>query len=159
MNIQDNFCKSFSFVVMTLALLATDIHADDIQVLQQQCAEIGFTIKTPDNGKCVLKLLKKINGITASKYNAETQNNSIEAAQKRTEERQQSYAKDADRLQRERMNQQQQEMLELQRRSVAAQENQAQAQRISNIQNMIQPYTAPRKQINCQSIGTFTSCQ
>ena len=159
MNIQDNFCKSFSFVVMTLAFLATDIHADDIEVLQQECAEIGFTIKTPDNGKCVLKLLKKINGITANKYTTETQNNSIEAAQKRTEERQQSYAKDADRLQRKRMNQQQQEMLELQRRSVAAQENQAQAQRISNIQNMIQPYTAPRKQINCQSIGTFTSCQ
>jgi GTPase involved in cell partitioning and DNA repair len=159
MNIQDNFCKSFSFTAIILALLATDIHADDIEVLQQQCAEIGFTIKTPDNGKCVLKLLKKINGITANKYNAEAQNNSIEAAQKRTEERQQNYAKDADRLQRERMNQQQQEMLELQRRSVAAQENQAQAQRISNIQNMIQPYTAPRKQINCQSIGTFTSCQ
>jgi hypothetical protein len=143
---------------MLLIIVATDIHAADIEVLQQQCAEIGFVIKTPDNGKCVLSLLKKITNTIDSKFNPETQSYSIDAAQKRIDERQQSYARDAERLQRERINQQQQEMLELQRRSVAAQEDAAQAQRAANYQSILQSLT-PRAPVNCVRSGSFTTCR
>jgi hypothetical protein len=155
---QEMFSKFFTYMSICLVLFTTDIHATDMELLQQQCAEIGFKVKTPDNGKCVLKLLKKINIATDTKSNSDSQSQSIEAAEQRTYERQQNYAQDADRLQRERMQQQQQEMLELQRRSVVAQENAAQAQRAANYQNIIQSFT-PRAPLNCTSMGNFTTCR
>lgn len=48
------------FCFTSLLLLTNNSYALDIGVLQEQCAEIGFKKKTPENGKCVLKLMKSI---------------------------------------------------------------------------------------------------
>lgn len=48
------------FCFTGLLLLANNSYAVDMGVLQEQCAEIGFKMKTPENGKCVLKLMKSV---------------------------------------------------------------------------------------------------
>lgn len=52
--------KPIIFYFTSLFLLANDSYAVDMGVLQEQCAEIGFKIKTPANGKCVLRLMKSV---------------------------------------------------------------------------------------------------
>ena len=41
-------------------LLVGNCNAVSMEVLQEQCAEIGFKIKTPSNGECVLRLMKSV---------------------------------------------------------------------------------------------------
>ena len=151
--------KIFIFLITGFLLAAKNIHAADIEVLKQQCVEIGFQIKTPDNGKCVLKMLKKATSSSESNLSSPVATSqTVEAAQQRTYERQQSYARDAERAERERVRQQQLEMLALQRRSVEAQESAAQAQRSANYQNIIQSFT-PRTPVTCLRNGDFTTCR
>ena len=158
MSIQNNLSKFFTCIATCLILFVTDIHAADMEVLQQQCSEIGFKIKTPDNGKCVLKLLKKISTSIDINSSSVSQSQSIEAAQQRNDERQQSYTRDAQRAQRERDYQLQQEMLALQQRSVAAQESAVRAQRAANYQSIIQGIM-PRTPVTCLRNGDFTTCR
>ena len=61
MNIKNINGTFLSLGLIILMLLANDTHAIDMGVLQEQCADIGFKIKTPANGKCVLRLIKGIN--------------------------------------------------------------------------------------------------
>ncbi|WP_340122229.1 surface-adhesin E family protein [Methylobacter svalbardensis] len=51
--------KLIIFCFTSLFLLANDSYAVDMGILQEQCAEIGFKMKTPANGKCVLRLMKR----------------------------------------------------------------------------------------------------
>lgn len=73
-------------------------YAIDFEGLQSQCAELGFKIKTLENGKCVLKLRKKVIGFSGDSISnsAPVISQSIEAANQRNYERQQKYAKDAE---------------------------------------------------------------
>ena len=113
----------YAFFLMAVILLSKNTYALDMQVLQEQCADIGFKIKTPANGKCVLQLIQTVKNREAN-----------EAAQQRAYENQRA-AQEADRQftirqqqQQSALLQQQTEMFELQKRSVAAQEQAAQAQ-------------------------------
>lgn len=110
----------FKLCLISLILLSSKSYAVDMEVLQEQCADIGFKIHTPANGKCVLRLMK-----------------SVKAEEKAVAIQEQAYAnhqaeQEADQVtqiqQAEVLRQQQAEMYELQRRSVAAQEQAAQAQ-------------------------------
>jgi hypothetical protein len=62
---------SISFVT-SLLLLSINCYALDIEVLKEQCDDIGFKIYTPDNGKCVLRLMETASN-RKSKYEAEQQ--------------------------------------------------------------------------------------
>ena len=97
-------------------LLSSSSYAVDMAVLQEQCADIGFKMRTPANGTCVLRLMK-----------------GVKAEEKAVAAQQQAYANQqaaqaAQDQQAANLRQQQAEMYELQRRSVAAQEQAAQAQ-------------------------------
>lgn len=52
--------KLIIFCFTSLLILANDSYAVDMGILQEQCAEIGFKMKTPANGKCVLRLMKSV---------------------------------------------------------------------------------------------------
>lgn len=108
--------KLFVFCFISFLLLANNSYAVDMEVLQAQCAEIGFKIKTPANGKCVLNLMRSVKSSEAK----------VATEQRVYEE--QNNARAAEREQTEALRQQQAEMYELQRRSVAAQEQAAKAQ-------------------------------
>jgi hypothetical protein len=116
MNIKNFNNIIYSSCLMGLILLSNKIYAVDMEVLQEQCADIGFKIKTPANGKCVLRLMK-----------------SVKAEEKAVESQQQAYADQqaaiaAQAQQAEALRQQEAQMLQLQRESVAAQQQAAQAQ-------------------------------
>lgn len=108
---------------MTLALfgiafmlLSNNTYAVDMAVLQEQCADIGFKMRTPANGTCVLRLMK-----------------GVKAEEKAVAAQQQAYANQqaaqaAQAQQAAALQQQQTQMYDLQRRSVAAQEQAAQAE-------------------------------
>ncbi len=97
-----NLYKSSNKFCVLLAgcclLLANDSYAVDFEVLQNQCAELGFKIKTLENGKCVLKLRKKVIGLSSDSVSNSVPviSQSVEAANQRNYERQQRYAKDAE---------------------------------------------------------------
>jgi len=61
--------KLIIFCFTSLLLLANDSYAVDIGILQEQCAEIGFKMKTPANGKCVLRLMKSVANRQAKRAN------------------------------------------------------------------------------------------
>ena len=75
-NIQGIF---LSLCLLSFMLLPNDTYAIDMGVLQEQCADIGFKIKTPANGKCVLRLIK---GVNAKKKADEAQSEAYEKEQK-----------------------------------------------------------------------------
>ena len=52
--------KTTSIMPLLLSglLLNIDCYALDIEILKEQCDEIGFKIHTADNGKCVLRLME-----------------------------------------------------------------------------------------------------
>ena len=104
----------FSFFIFLIG--STKSYALDLQILQEQCADIGFKIKTPANGKCVLQLMQTVKNKEAQGL----------ADQRAYDSR--VAAVNAQRQQEATMRQQQAEMYELQRRSVAAQEQAAKAQ-------------------------------
>ena len=120
MNIKSFNSIIYSSFLIGLMLLSNKSYAVDMEVLQEQCADIGFKIKTPANGKCVLRLMK---GVKAEEK--------VVAAQEQAYANQQAAqasAQAAQTQQAEALRQQQAEMYELQRRSVVAQEQAAQAQ-------------------------------
>ena len=110
----------YSSCLMGLILLSNKIYAVDMEVLQEQCADIGFKIKTPANGKCVLRLMKSVKAEEKALAAQEQAYANQQAAQ--------AAAQAAQIQQAEALRQQQAEMYELQRRAVAAQEQAAQAQ-------------------------------
>jgi hypothetical protein len=91
-----------------------------MEVLKEQCDEIGFKIHTPDNGKCVLRLMESA-AIQKRKEEIEIRAYQNQQAVRAEELRQ----ADAQRRQ-------QTEALELQRRSIAAQEALAVEQKRNN---------------------------
>lgn len=101
---------------MGLILLSNKIYAVDMEVLQEQCADIGFKIKTPANGKCVLRLMKSV----------KAEEKTVESQEKAYADQQAAIAAQAQ--QAEALRQQEAQMLQLQRESVAAQQQAAQAQ-------------------------------
>ena len=119
-NIKKRLCLFFTCVL----LMASNTNAVDITVLQEQCAEIGFKIRTPANGKCVLKLMKSVNVREVSEQKAK-----VDAEKAREEE---SRLRDADIAQARALNQHQEEMMDLQRRGVVAQEQATKAQNKNN---------------------------
>ena len=111
-----NITKPFLLCCTCFILMTTNTRAVDMEVLQEQCADIGFKIRTPANGKCVLRLMK-----------------SVKAEEKAVEANEQTYANQqaviaAQAQQAEDLRQQQAQMLQLQRDSIAAQQQAAQAQ-------------------------------
>ena len=114
---------------MTLALfgiafmlLSNNTYAVDMAVLQEQCADIGFKMRTPANGTCVLRLMK---GVKAEEKAV--------VAQQQAYANQQAAQATLDQ-QAANLRQQQAEMYDLQRRSVAAQEQAAQAQAAQGVE-------------------------
>jgi hypothetical protein len=98
MNLYKSSNKFCVFLAASCLLLVHGSYAVDFEGLQNQCAELGFKIKTPENGKCVLKLRNKIIGLNneSSSDSVPVISQSIEAANQRNYERQQKYAKDAE---------------------------------------------------------------
>ena len=162
-------------IIVISCLVSNSTSAVELSVLQKECAEIGFKIKTEDNGKCVLQLMDKFN---SKAIKQETVINDVNAAQQRTIERQKQYEKDAEIAQKQReideFKRQQAEMYEQQRRSYAAQEAAANAQReaIDNDrqarawsavgESLQRQYGtgayAPRPPITCINNGNITTC-
>jgi len=98
-------CKISIFYFATLPLFFNNAFAFDLSILQQQCVDIGFQIKTVENGKCVLALVNKLRSTsnsTASLTSQQVNENDIEAAKKRNYERQKTYEKDAEIIQKKR---------------------------------------------------------
>jgi hypothetical protein len=101
-------------------LLNVNCHALDIEILKEQCDEIGFKIHTSDNGKCVLRLMESD---ATQKRKAEIELRAYQNQQAvRAEELRQADAQ----------RRQQTEALELQKRSIAAQEALAVEQKRNN---------------------------
>jgi hypothetical protein len=136
-----NACKICILLCSNVVFFSNYAFADDLSVLQLQCADIGFKIKTPENGKCVLALVNKLRSTPKSTQSSVQppvtlrNENDIEAAKRRNYERQLTYEKDAEITQKKReieaLERRQNELMDLQRRSVAAQENIASEQRRS----------------------------
>jgi hypothetical protein len=87
--------------------------------LQEQCADIGFKIKTPANGNCVLQLMQTV------------KNKENQALAEKREYENRIATENAQRQQEAALRRQQYEMLELQRRQIESQENIASEQRRS----------------------------
>ena len=116
MNIKSFNSIIYSSFLIGLMLLSNKSYAVDMEVLQEQCADIGFKIKTPANGKCVLRLMK-----------------GVKAEEKAVIAQEQAYANQQAAIatqaqQAEDLRQQQAQMLQLQRDSIAVQQQAAQAQ-------------------------------
>jgi hypothetical protein len=113
MNIRKIRSMTLTLCGIAFMLLSNSSYAVDMAVLQEQCADIGFKMRTPANGTCVLRLMK-----------------GVKAEEKAVAAQQQAYANQqaAQAQQAAALQQQQTQMYELQRRSVAAQEQAAQAQ-------------------------------
>ena len=123
-----NITKLFLLCCTCLILMTTDTYAVDMEVLQEQCADIGFKIKTPANGKCVLRLMKGVKAEEKAVAVQEKAYSNQQAAQA-NQTQQEEY-----------LRQQQAEMYELQRRSVAAQEAVAASQHEALVDQKRQRY-------------------
>lgn len=117
----------FKLCLISLILLSSKSYAVDMEVLQEQCADIGFKINTPANGKCVLRLMKSVKAEEKA-VAIQEQAYANHQAEQEADQVLQEAAQAAQIQQAEVLRQQQAEMYELQRRSVAAQEQAAQAQ-------------------------------
>jgi hypothetical protein len=149
----------FGFLFFIFLIGSTKSYALDLQILQEQCADIGFKIKTPANGKCVLQLMQTVKNKEAQAladqraYEAKVATENAQRQQEATLRRQQS------------------EMLELQRRSIEAQENVASEQRrsaglqlmqkgLESLSGANRPAPVPilRTPIECKTYGNRTTC-
>ena len=158
--------KILHSILFTLCFIASNAYAVDMAVLQEQCADIGFKIRTPANGKCVLRLMKGVNATEAREASEERAR--ADSVRAREEE---SLVRDAEIAQARAVRQQQADLMELQRRSVAAQEEAASAQSrnssINSLSNTIQMLggtgayykPAPRTPITCTTFVNSTTCQ
>jgi hypothetical protein len=159
--------KILHSILFTLSIFASNAYAVDMAVLQEQCADIGFKIRTPANGKCVLRLMKGVNATEAREASEERAR--ADSVRAREEE---SLVRDAEiaqaRAVRQQQEAQQAELMELQRRSVAAQEEAASAQSrnssINSLSNTIQmlggtgAYYKPPVYAPAPAIKTPISC-
>lgn len=165
----------FLIIIGISCLVSNSVGALELSVLQNECAEIGFKIKTEGNGKCVLQLMDKFN---SKPINQGTTIDDVSGAQQRTIERQRQYEKDAELVQKQHeidgFKRQQAEMYELQRRSYTAQEAAANAQRdeIANersarawgaVGRSLEKLSgtgayAPRPPVTCITNGNITRC-
>jgi len=166
------YLRNYSIVVCFLAfiMISSNSQAVDIQILQEQCADIGFKIKTPANGKCVLQLMQSV------------KNREAQALVEQRAYESKVAAENAQRQQEAALRQQQTEMFELQKRSIEAQEaaanvqreaidNDRQARAWSAVGESLQrrygtgayapqppPLPTPRAPITCNSFGQTTTC-
>ena len=155
--------KILHSILFTLCFIASNAYAVDMAVLQEQCADIGFKIRTPANGKCVLRLMKGVNATEAREASEERAR--ADSVRAREEE---SLVRDAEIAQARAVRQQQADLMELQRRSVAAQEEAASAQSrnssINSLSNTIQmlggtgAYDKPPVYAPAPAIKTPISC-
>ena len=154
-----NIIYSLIVLFYMILLTSTKCYAVDIQILQEQCADIGFKIKTPANGKCVLQLMQTVKNKEAQAL----------ADQRAYEAK--VAAENAQRQQEATLRRQQSEMLELQRRSIEAQENIASEQRrsaglqlmqkgLESLSGANRPAPVPilRAPIECRTYGNRTTC-
>ena len=125
-------------------LLNVNCYELDMEVLKEQCDEIGFKIHTPDNGKCVLRLMESA---AIQKRKEETE--------LRAYQNQQAVRAEEKRLV-DAQNRQQAELLELQRRSIAVQENMAKERQLDNSIRLLNSIANPPKtKLNCTSTTSF----
>ena len=145
---------SISFVT-SLLLLSSNCYALDIEVLKEQCDDIGFKIHTPDNGKCVLRLMETASN-RKSKYEAEQQVKQ-EAEIRQTEVLRQQQLADRRR---------QEEIAEMQRRQEANENRELFHALIGGASDLAKTLTSPPapsyqpSRINCNTnpgIGGSTS--
>ena len=145
---------SISFVT-SLLLLSSNCYALDIEVLKEQCDDIGFKIHTPDNGKCVLRLMETASN-KKSKYEAEQQVKQ-EAEIRQTEVLRQQQLADRRR---------QEEVAEIQRRQEANENRELFHALIGGASDLAKTLTSPPapsyqpSRINCNTnpgIGGSTS--
>lgn len=145
---------SISFVT-SLLLLSINCYALDIEVLKEQCDDIGFKIHTPDNGKCVLRLMETASN-RKSKYEAEQQVKQ-EAEIRQTEVLRQQQLADRRR---------QEEIAEMQRRQEANENRELFHALIGGASDLAKTLTSPPapsyqpSRINCNTnpgIGGSTS--
>ena len=162
--------KILHSILFTLCFIASNAYAVDMAVLQEQCADIGFKIRTPANGKCVLRLMKGVNATEAREASEERAR--ADSVRAREEE---SLVRDAEiaqaRAVRQQQEAQQAELMALQRRAVVAQEKAARAQDSDNTLNMFSNTIqmlggtgayykpAPRTPITCTTFVNSTTCQ
>jgi hypothetical protein len=155
--------KYYTVYFLLYVLLLSNAYAVDMAVLQEQCADIGFKIRTPANGKCVLRLMKGVNATEAREASEErARADSVRAREEET------LVRDAEIAQARVVRQQQADLMELQRRSVAAQEEAASAQSrnssINSLSNTIQmlggtgAYYKPPVYAPAPAIKTPISC-
>jgi hypothetical protein len=111
--------KNKIIYISGILFFSIECHAVDMQVLQEQCADIGFKIKTPANGNCVLQLMQTV------------KNRENQALAEKREYENRITAENTQRQQEAALRRQQYEMLELQRRQIESQENIAREQRRS----------------------------
>lgn len=148
----------FSFFIFLIG--STKSYALDLQILQEQCADIGFKIKTPANGKCVLQLMqtvknKEAQGLADQRaYEAKVAAENAQRQQEASLRQQEAY-----------LRRQQSEMLEIQRRSIQAQENIAKEEsRRESLKIMqkgleIMGGQQPKKPTTCLNVGAgIISC-
>ena len=144
---------------MTL-LTSTKCYAVDIQILQEQCADIGFKIKTPANGKCVLQLMQTVKNKEAQAladqraYEAKVAAENAQRQQEASLRQQEAY-----------LRRQQSEILEIQRRSMQAQENIAKEESRKESLKIMQKGLEmmggqqPKKPTTCLNVGAgIISC-
>ena len=138
-------------------LLNVNCYAIDIEVLKEQCNEIGFKIHTPDNGKCVLRLMESA-AKQRTKDEAEQRAFQVQQIAKIEETRRENARR-----------RQQNEMLELQRRSIESQEKMVKAQQreagfeligksLEAFSNANRPAPTPKIHIECTTFGNRTTC-
>ena len=174
-------CKICILSFGNVVFFPNNAFADDLSVLQLQCADIGFKIKTPENGKCVLALVNKLRSTPNSTQSSikppvnVVNENDIEAAKRRNYERQLNYEKDAEIIQKKReieaLERRQNELMDLQRRSVAAQEKTAnrgsedaslllmqKGLEMMSGANRPAPVPMLRMPIECRTYGNRTTC-
>lgn len=146
------FGSRFMFQVFLVFLLVLEVSAAaEMSELQTKCALMGFKKGTPNNGNCVLELMRDEKERVAQ----EQEKNAMLMSQQ---------------AELERLRQQQAQMLELQRQAVMAQQQAAEAQqqqvdayRFNNSMQMLLgtgAYARPQQRapITCNTFGTITTC-
>lgn len=148
------------YLLSHLALLLAPgyANAENVNYLKQECAELGFKIGTKDNSNCAFKLLKRARDQEIQKETVREQTAQIEAKQRELE------------YQQSLLRSERQKSYELQQRSVAAQEEAADAQRRQSNQYMINNAVQmmlgtgayykppPKTPVTCTTFGSITTC-
>lgn len=124
-------------IFMLLLAGSTSVRAQDLRDYERICSELGFKNQTSAYGECVLELERRS---TEQKKNVMSKgvivDNETETVKNRNFGRQQNYAGESEIIERQReiaeLKRRQDEMYQLNQRSVAAQEEVARAQSNAN---------------------------